>query len=599
MTAREEYLRRRGELSAQLEALDARGSLLANLRSVAFLAGAGLALATTFGQVSSASGWWATGAGFALFAVLAVIHAKVIAQEKAVSLRRDLNLRGLARLDGTWRAFPDTGERFAQAEHPFAADLDVFGKASLFQRLDETATRAGQELLARWLSAPLQGATAQSVKDRQEAVAELAPLVDFRQALVTEARVAGGSRADLEKFLAWTEGPPLLAKIRWAFPLAHVLPLVTVALYLFAPEGAAALGLLLQLAVIGLTRTALGRLWAGATQGESGFVQFSQTFAAIDAQRFTAPLLRTLKAGTEAAGPKVSQRFESYGRVMGFAILKNAPQLHWLLNLLTLWDLHFLFRLEAWRVREAQGARAWFESLAQLEALSCLAAYALEAEGTCWPQLDDGPIHLEASGLKHPLLDEAVGNPVSLEGPGVGLVITGSNMSGKTTYLRAVGLAAVMAWVGLPVRAASMRVGRAQPFCSMRVKDSLERGVSYFYAEVLRIKTLVAFAQAHPQQTLFLLDELFMGTNARERQVASKAIVQLLLGAGGSGGITTHDLTMTELATAPGLTVRNVHFRDEVRSDTMAFDYTVREGVASTTNALKVLRANGVPVPEA
>jgi DNA mismatch repair ATPase MutS len=327
---------------------------------------------------------------------------------------------------------------------------------------------------------------------------------------------------------------------------------------------------------------------------ERGFVRFEQTFSAIDAQRFTAPSLVALQKGLQD-GPSVTSRLVAFTRLLGFAELKNSGQLHPLINALTLWDVHVLFRVDRWRETNGKGVRGWFEALAQLEALSSFATWHFERPFDVFPTVLDGDARLEATALGHPLLDTPVCNDVQLPSPGAALVITGSNMSGKTTLMRAMGLNTVMALAGLPVCAKAMTVSTLLPMTSMRLKDSLERGVSYFYAEVQRMKALLDGARAHPRGTLFLLDELFMGTNTRERQIASRQLMVMLLDLGAIGAVTTHDLSICELANERPL-VRNVHFRDEVHGDDMTFDYTLREGIVTTTNALEVLRRAGVPI---
>jgi DNA mismatch repair ATPase MutS len=340
-------------------------------------------------------------------------------------------------------------------------------------------------------------------------------------------------------------------------------------------------------------------MWMALSSGERAFVRFEETFAAIDRQTFAHPRLVSLKAGIQPSGPSVSERLARFARLMGFAELKTSGQMHPVINVLTLWDLHVLFRVERWRGEHGVGVRGWFDALAQLEALSAFAGYAFERPDDVFPQLADEGFRFEAKALGHPLLDRPVRNDVSLPGPGQALIITGSNMSGKTTLMRTMGLNTVMALAGLPVTASSLLVGRAQVLTSMRVKDSLERGVSYFYAEVQRIKLLLDTARTHQRACLFLLDELFMGTNARERSLASKHLMRELLDLGASGAVTTHDLALCELeAELPGKT-RNVHFRDQVSEGEMTFDYTLRDGVVTTTNALEVLKRAGVVVPVA
>ncbi|MEW5737439.1 MAG: DNA mismatch repair protein MutS [Myxococcota bacterium] len=587
-------MRRRTQALARA---DRQGAMLAHLRTVAFLGFAGLVLAVIFEKVPRL-GLLGALAFLALYVGLAIVHARVLRSEAMAKVLLSLNQRGLARLDGKWHDFPERGSELLPDGHLYGADLDVVGQGSLFQRLDDTGTKAGERQLAQWLltAAP----DAATVRARQDALKELAPQLDFRQALITEARLAGKDKADPARFIAWAEGPSSLDAIRWAFPIAHVLPIFTISAGLLAANDLISPlpfwgGLAIQVGIVFATRIPLGKMWEALMLGERGFIRFEETFRAIDAQQFRAPLLQSLKAGL-SDGPPVSTRLAAFARLMGFAELRSSGQLHPIINALTLWDVLFLFRLDAWRAEHGKGVRGWFDALSQLEALASFASWPFERPQDCWPEVDDGPVHLEAKELGHPLLERPVTNDVVLAGPGHGWVITGSNMSGKTTLMRTVGLNTVMALAGLPVRAAAFKVSRVQVMTSMRVKDSLERGVSYFYAEVQRIKTLLDTAKANRDRCLFLLDELFMGTNTKERQVASKQLLLLLLDQGAAGAVTTHDLSLCELAGERPERVKNVHFRDQITDGEMTFDYRLRDGVVQTTNALEVLRRAGIPV---
>ncbi len=591
--ARGQYQSRSEALQRVARSLDARSQLIGHGRLVCFAVLAAAAVAKTFHYLGS---WAPAGAGLLGFVALVVWHAKVAREEARTQALLELQQRGLKRLDGQWRQFPSKGERFAVEGHLYAADLDVFGQGSLFQLLDETATRQGEEVLARWLSAPPKELA--GVRERQGAVKELAQRIDFRQALVTEAKLAGPAKADLSRFLAWCESGGLPGPFRLAFYAAHLLPLVTLALAVLAEQEvllpwAPLIGLGLQLLLVVGTSRPMGELFEALLHSEQGAVRFERAFAAVAAERFEHPLLSRLRNGAEEDGKPVAVKLSAFERLFGFASLKAAKEVHWIFNWLLLWDLHCLVRLDGWRARHGKQVRRWFDSLAELEALASLAGFSFERPQCVFPTLIDGPARLVATQLAHPLLDQPVANDVTLAGPGAALVITGSNMSGKTTFLRTLGVATVAGLAGLPVPAASCELSLMQVMTSMRLKDSLERGVSYFYAEVQRVKQLLDTARARPKGCLFLLDELFLGTNARERAVASKALVRQLLELGALGGITTHDPALTELG---GENVKNVHFTDSVAGQQMSFDYRLREGVAQTTNALELLKRAGVPV---
>jgi len=597
-TARAEYETRVSQYRAELVALDREGGRLANLRTITFLGFLGFGFA---------AGW--TGhvaiylpvsvALLGAYIALAIVHAKVIRREDFGKVKLSLNERGLQRLDGQWRGFPSVGTGRVPEGHLYGGDLDITGPGSLFQRLDDTGTAAGERRLLEWLLTPAESAA--QIHSRQEAVKELAPLLDFRQSLVSEARMAGQKdKADASRFMTWAESPSALSSIRWAWPVAHVLPTFTLtAGFLSANDVISSLpfyvGLIAQIAIVIITRKPIAMMWDALSLGERGFVRFEETFRAIDAQKFQGERLARLQRGL-MDGPPVSERLRKFARLMGFAELKHSGQMHPIINAMTLWDLLVLFRIDRWREAHGAGVRNWFESLAELEALSSFATWNFERPEDAFPEVDDGPVRVEAKGLGHPLLEAPIRNDVTLPGPGHALVITGSNMSGKTTLMRATGLNTVMALAGLPVCATEMKVSRVQVLTSMRVKDSLERGVSYFYAEVQRIKTVLDTAKTHREHCLFFLDELFMGTNARERQIASKQLMLMLLDLGAAGAVTTHDLSICELAAERPERIRNVHFRDEMKGGDMTFDYTLRDGVVQTTNALEVLRRAGVEV---
>lgn len=581
-------------LAEAISEVEGTSRTLSNLRLLSFLVAAGLFGAAVFHALGRLA---LPGAGLSMVAFIALVarHAKVVARLTRLQAAAALTERALARGNGGWRQFKETGAHLADETHPYAIDLDVVGQGSLFQKLDDTATRGGERVLARTL---LQGLEATEVAAQQAAVRELAPWLERRQTLLAELRDVGAAKPDPEPLLAWIENGTGLEKLRWAFVLAHVVPPVSLALGLLAAleviEPWAALpGFVLQAAIVGLTRGPIARTFELLQKGEQDFSRFSAAFAELEAWPVTAPRLVSLKQGLSPQGSSIASRFRTFEALFGRAGLRANPQIHWFFNFTLLWDVHAFVRLERWRSAQAQGARQWIEALGELEALCCLAQAAYEHPGDAWPEVVDGPLKLEATAVAHPLLDAPVANDVSLPGPGHALVVTGSNMSGKTTYLRSMGLLAVMARAGLPVRATSATVSVRTTITSMRVKDSLERGVSYFYAEVRRIKAILEAAKASPQGTLFLLDEIFLGTNTRERQIASRALIEHLLKEGASGAITTHDLSLTELQRT---TVRNVHFRDEVTNGEMTFDYRLREGVVQGSNALEILRRAGVPV---
>jgi len=287
-------------------------------------------------------------------------------------------------------------------------------------------------------------------------------------------------------------------------------------------------------------------------------------------------------------------------RIVGFVDARRNEVFRLFIAPLLLWDLHGALALVRWRRRVGGHVRGWLQAIGELEALASLAAFAFEHPGFAWPEPVGQPM-LEARSLGHPLIaaDRRVGNDVRLPSGGRAVVVTGSNMSGKSTLLRAIGVNIVLARAGAPVCARGMSFGPMRVATSMRIEDSLSRGVSHFYAELQRLKQIVDWArESGGGPVLFLLDEILQGTNSRERVAGARGIVRELLSTGALGVVSTHDLGITALAEELSDRVENVHFEEQVSGTTMTFDYVLRPGVVQSSNALRLMRAMGLAISE-
>jgi hypothetical protein len=581
---------------ALADGLDRRMARVANGRAATFLSALVFTGLAVFERLPAVA-WPGAAVSALAYVVLALHHARLLGRERRAKEEAAWHERALARLDGTWPSLPSKGERFVDAHHLYTSDLDIFGAGSLFQWLDETSTGAGEERLASWLRTP---ATGDVVRGRQEAARELASLPDIRRDLAVAGRLARAGRSSPRAFLAWAEGPPRLKSIGWARPVAWALPAFTLLTALLSAAGLVPrlvpwVGVLLQLLVVALTRRALGEAWTSLAVAEAGGATLGAAFARLERASFHSELLRQLSAGFSPSGAPVSRRMRSFARLLGLAESRR-NQLHPVVQLLTLWDVHVFLRLEDWRRENGALVRQWLEALAEVEALGCLGNVVADHPDFHFPLVDNARAHLSARGLWHPLLRDAVPNDVELPAPGFLLLVTGSNMSGKSTLLRALGVNAVLALAGAPVAAERLSLGPLHVLTSMRVQDSLSAGVSFFHAEVLRLKAVLEAAAAAPGQSLVLLDEILLGTNSGERRVASREVLRLLLEAQDLGAVTTHDLALARLeAEHPG-SIRAVHFQDHVEDGQMRFDYQLREGVVRTTNALRLMQQAGIPV---
>ncbi len=558
---------------------------------------------------------------FMIFAVLVVRHARVRRHEtwyrELAQVALEACHRRLRRWEELEHATPEPPRN-----HPYADDLDVFGHASLHVLLATTSTRPGADILTDWLLAP---APPETVRRRQEAVRELAPAIDFRDELQAMGRLAGPVEPEqLRHLLEWAESPAWLLPKRSLKRLAIVLPVLVItgaALHIFAV--APYLWIIPTAAAIGVARRYTRRIhddFTRVSSGESGLRRYHKLVAHIAEGRFEDPLLAELRssligsagARADSDAPADSEApahaLERLFRLVELANVRYNSQIHYPLNILTLWDIHVLVRMERWKAQHGMALRGWMVALGRADALSALASLAHAHPDWAFPEIADGhatgPPRMEAKRLGHPLLapETAVRNDVSLGPPGSLLLVTGSNMSGKSTLLRAIGANVILAGAGGPVCAEAMSLPVADLRTSMRIRDSLEEGISYFMAELKRLKTVCDAASAASEKpVLYLLDEMLQGTNTAERQIAARRILHHLLDQNAIGAVTTHDLT---LADSEDLEERSVlvHFRESLEPSEggppINFDYRLRPGIATSTNALRLMEIMGLAVPE-
>ena len=584
-----------------------------------------------------------------VFAALAVIHDQLLRTLERRRRAQRFFERGLARLDGKWAGTGERGERYLDPAHPYARDLDLFGPASLFELLSTARTHIGEDTLARWLLAPADAAT---VRARQEAVSELRPRVDLREDLAV---VAEESRTgvDAVSLAGWGEAPGLLERGKLhaaarAFTVLGVAGASALATYVLSLAGAVKISepvsILLRdffLAALAVNATFLYRVdkriaavVAAAEEAAHELKLLSEVLLRLERETFHSPLLAALGASLDTEGAPPSKRMARLNRLMELLDSRD----HVLVRLaepFVLWTTHLAFAVEAWRRHSGPVVRRWLTATGEMEALCSLASHAFEhaedpfpeivplapeAGGTACPTCEAEFVQpgqplsdvrgaeeglLEAEGIGHPLIEEGrvVRNDVRIgggapAGPRV-LVVSGSNMSGKSTLLRTLGVNAVLAQAGAPVRARRLRMSPLAVGASIRVTDSLQGGVSRFYAEILRLRQILdatAQAGAKGAAVLFLIDEFLQGTNSHDRLIGAEALVRRLVERGAIGLITTHDLALADIAGALGERAANVHFEDHIEDGRMAFDYVMRPGVVRKSNAIELMRSVGLEI---
>jgi MutS domain V len=523
----------------------------------------------------------------AAFACLLSWHGRVGRSLSRALRARAYYERGIDRLEGRWSGGGLTGARFLQADHLYAFDLDVFGEGSLFERLAIVRTGSGENVLASWLLSP---AAPTEVQARQEAVAELQGRVDFREqiALLGATDSEGG---DPEPLHRWAAGPPILTSRFLLLAVCSVSLIVVLSVALW----------LLRFVGYETVMAAFG-LQAGCALWLRGKVRSVLTPVQSRARDLAlwAKILELFEREAITSAWFVERKAEAEG---GYG--SAAKSLHRLVRLLDLIPLPSLFlsttgfamAVDRWRQMNGPMLASWIRLAGEYESILALSTYAYENPADPFPTIVSDGALLEAEALGHPLLpsEACVRNDVCL-GRGVQvLVVSGSNMSGKSTFLRSAGLNVVLAQAGAPVRAARMSFSPLVVGATLRVLDSVQLGRSRFYAEIMRIRRIVELADGRTP-VLFLLDEILHGTNSLDRRVGAEAILRSLIDAGAVGLITTHDLSLTEIADALGSKAMNVHFEDRLDDGKIVFDYQLRPGVVRKSNALALMRSIGLKI---
>jgi hypothetical protein len=594
---------------AEIAALDSRHRTLGYWRLATVLAGCALAWMAFAGRAISPA--WVLGP-LAAFVSLAVFHERLLARTGRRRRAARYFERALARLGGQWAGTGETGERRLDPAHPYARDLDLFGRGSLFELLSAARTHVGEDTLARWLLAP---AAPETVLARQQAVAELRGRLDLREALAVVAEEAR-TGVDPVALAAWGEGrgPALdtrkmLTQVRVLAGLGVLAAGAGVALLagwmgaLPLSGGVTALlrdGMLVVLAVNGYYLYSRNKLLSAVVSAveeaahELGLL--SEVLLTLERETFHCPLLGRLRASLDADGGPPSRQLARLKRLVEYLDSRDNVFVR-VAELFILWTPHWALQVEEWRRRSGPAVRRWLDATGEIEALSSLASHAFEHPADAFPEFaETAAPWLQAEGVAHPLIPEAraVRNDVSL-GPHCLLVVSGSNMSGKSTLLRTLGTNVVLALAGAPVRARRMTLAPLAVGASIRITDSLQGGVSRFYAELLRLRQIVDLT-AGPLPVLFLIDEIFHGTNSHDRRIGAEALVRGLLKRGACGLVTTHDLALAGIVESLGGQGANVHFEDHLENGQIRFDYLMRPGVVRKSNALELMRSVGLEI---
>ena len=589
------YEARRQHLLREFDAFDHKDRNIATARGIVFLVGLAIAY---FSLVSGVVAPIWLCAPPVIFVGLAISHHSIIKQKE--HLRRAIGYydRGLERLADRWSGVGVSGQRYENHSHPYSSDLDIFGEGSLFQLLCGSRTRLGEDTLAGWLSAPAELA---AVRQRHEAIGELLDKQMFRENLaVLDAEVH--DELDQNKLREWVREPahPFSQRQRTT---ATILGVLAASSLLYWAMGGL-ISVFLVVLVIELLFYArliqnIRHIARGAEDAGSGLAILGQVLELLEREQFTSPNMKRLRALLDVEGHPPSWQINKLrNQIQNLsACLQNqffAP-IAFVLGV----PVHIAHHVEMWREQVGPHIPDWLAAVGEIEALSSLSGYAFEHPQDIFPVLTDESEGscFEAVELGHPLISggKCIRNDVHIHRDLPLLMVSGSNMSGKSTLLRTIGISAVLAWCGAPVRASQLRISRVQVGTEMRIHDSLQQGVSLFYTAISRLKTVVELASKTPT-LLFLLDEILQGTNSHDRRVGAEGIIRQLIERGAFGLVTTHDLALTRIVEAFHGGASNIHFEDHLINGKMYFDHRIRTGVVRKSNALELMRMIGLEV---
>ena len=589
-----EYNQRLTARQASLNAEQQTSRKLWIARRILFAITAVLGVLAFDGHITA---WWIA-LPVVVFIALMVIHQRVLGEIERLTRAAKFYERGLARVDDNWAGAGETGEQFADKSHAYAEDLDLFGRGSLFELLSTARTRAGEAKLAAWLMSP---ADVAEVRARQAAVEELRARLDLREDLaLLGAEIRTGVHT--EEVEAWGKAAPALTmkQIRVLAAFTAITGFLTIAAVVvwiaFGVRLPALAAITFVLFFYARYSRTIAAIISAVERPSRDLNLLSGVLERLEREPFASPKLAALRARLDTEGLPPSKQIARLSKlieILGWT--KNqffAP-----IAFLLLLPAQIAVAIERWR--QTTGARIgeWLDAVAEIEALNSLASFAYERPNNPFPELVETEACFDGEALGHPLLPAArcIRNDVRLDSRRQLLIVSGSNMSGKSTLMRTVGINVVLALAGAPVCAKRLRVSPLNIGASIHILDSLQTGASRFYAEITRLKQIVELTNEQ-LPLLFLLDEILSGTNSHDRRIGAEAVVRSLVKRGAIGLVTTHDLALTRIADSLDERASNVHFEDRLENGKMIFDYRMQPGVVQRSNALELMRAVGIEV---
>lgn len=547
-------------------------------------------------------GWvYVTAAAVVLLSLFIKLVFIDIDNNKGIDHNRQLiqiNKDELLVLDHHYAHF-DNGSALLPKEHPYANDLDIFGSASLYQYINRTTSANGRSVLAGWLLFP---ADVADIMERQVAVKELNGRSDWRQSLQAFGREKNIQESTQEKLAAWLKEPaslnnnPFWSASRWIIPVIMI-AMITLNITGIISDPLRNLFLLLS----GLLAWFIARRAMPVHNNLSKIVDemeaLQESIAHIERSSFESTLLKNLQAAFGQQGYSASGEMKKLKKILERLDLRFNPVVFVPLALFLQWDLQQVLELEKWKKRNSEQLQQWLDTLGHFEALNSFSTLSFNNPGWCFPSFKEAHFSIEGNKAGHPLINpvKRVDNDISIHKKGELMLITGSNMAGKSTYLRSIGINVVLAMAGAPVCAEAFSLSPVQLISSMRIADNLEESTSTFYAELKKLKAVIDRVNNN-EKIFILLDEILRGTNSLDRHTGSVALVKQLIRHQAAAIIATHDVELAKLKTEFRENILNYHFDVQVNNDELYFDYRLKEGICTSLNASILMKKIGIEI---
>jgi hypothetical protein len=507
-----------------------------------------------------------------------------------------INKDELKALQHQYYDFED-GAHFLPADHPYANDLDIFGRASLFQYCNRTTSDMGSNTLAQWL---LQPAPTPVILERQQAVKELHTIAEWRQQLEAYGKEQKITAATQQRLHDWLKAEPhFINNLLWKI-LQYAVPAIMVTIIILNIQGIIADTtrnlFLLGAAIIAFAMAKkIAPLHEQVSKMANELAVLSNSIKLVEDSSFNSPLLQSLQAAFIVKNTNASTQLKQLKKIVERLDLRLNPVVFIPLAVVFQWDIQQAMALEKWKQRNQQNIDHWFDAIGQFETLNSFAGLQFNHPRWCFPVFKTEHFSMQGENIGHPLInaDKRVNNTISITSREQLMLITGSNMAGKSTYLRSIGVNTVLAMAGAPVCADAFTLSPVQVISSMRIADNLEESTSTFYAELKKLKAVIDRVNAG-EKIFILLDEILRGTNSLDRHTGSVALVKQLIKHKAACIIATHDVELAKLKDSYPANILNYHFDVQVANDELYFDYKLKEGICTSLNASILMKKIGI-----